>query len=61
MLYALELLSTSAKVIPGKQLTFAGNINDIKRIKDEDPKPYAVVWKDFERYIIDDFANWDLM
>lgn len=61
MLYALELLSTSAKVIPGKQLTFAGNIHDIKRMKDEDPKPYAVAWKEFERYIIDDFANWDLM
>lgn len=58
-LYLLKLLSTSPRGIPDKQLTFMGNLEKVKRMDNEDPNPYKVSWKDFERYIIDDFKAWD--
>ncbi len=57
-LYLLKLLSTSSRVIPNKQLTFVGNLQDVKRVENEDLNSYTVSWKDLERYIIDDFRNW---
>lgn len=58
-LYLVELLSTSLRVIPNKQLTFIGNLRKIKRVDNEDPNSYKVSWKDFERYIINNFKTWD--
>lgn len=58
-LYALTLLSTSSKVIPKKSLTFIGNVSGVKRVDDEDPNSYKVSWKDFEKYIVDNFQIWN--
>lgn len=58
-LYLLELLSTSSRVIPQKQLTFLGNLGDVERIKDEEESPYPVKWKDLEKYIIGNFLKWE--
>ena len=59
ILYLLALLSTSSRVIPENQLTFIGNIQNVERINKEDINPYQVYWKDFERYIIDNFLKWN--
>ncbi len=56
--YALLLLSTSSRVIPQNKLILLGNISNIKRIAGEDPVPYAVNWKSFEEYMIDNFKEW---
>lgn len=56
--YLLTLLNTSSRVIPKSQLTFLGNIGDIKRVDNEDLNPYDVNWKCFEKYIIDNFKAW---
>lgn len=58
-LYLLSLLSTSARVIPKKQLIHIGTLTDVIRINNEEPNPYCVRWKDFEKYIIDNFNTWD--
>lgn len=57
--FSLSLLSTSAGVIPKKQLTFLGNIGKPDRVANEDPNPYAVRWKNFEKYIIENFQTWN--
>ena len=56
--YLLTLLNTSSRVIPKKQLTFLGNIGDIKRVDNEDLNSYYVNWKRFETYMIDNFKAW---
>ena len=56
--YLLTLLNTSEKVIPKKQLTFLGNIKNIRRVDNEDPNSYKVDWKRFETYMVDNFNNW---
>lgn len=58
-LYLLKLLSTSLRVIPNDRLTFIGNLQEIKRVDNEDPNSYQISWKDFERYIIDNFKKWN--
>ncbi len=58
-LYLVELLSTSSRVIPNKQLTFIGNLRKVKRVDNEEPNSYKVSWKDFERYIINNFKTWN--
>ena len=58
MLYRLTLLSTSSRVIPKKQLTFIGNIKDVKHVENEDPDSFQVSWRDFEKYILKNFENW---
>ena len=57
-LYLLELLSTSAKVIPSNKLHFVGNLQHVRRIAGEDTSPYSVSWKDLDRYIISNFEDW---
>lgn len=59
MQYSVSLLSTSSKVIPKKQLTFVGKIENLKRIDNENPNAYKVRWKEFEKYIIDNFKRWN--
>lgn len=56
--YLLTLLNTSSRVIPKNQLTFLGNIGDIKRVDNEDLNSYNVSWKHFETYMIDNFKAW---
>lgn len=56
--YSLALLNTSAKAIPQKQLTYMGNVGKPERMTNEDPNPYPVSWKDFEKYIVDNFRAW---
>ena len=58
-LYLLQLLSTSSRVIPGKRLTFIGTLQTVEHMDGEDPNPYEVGWKDFEKYIIDNFHAWN--
>ena len=58
-LYLLELLSTSDRTIPYKNLHFVGNFHQVKRVDKEDPNPYIISWKDFEKYIINDFRDWN--
>ena len=58
-LYLVELLSTSSRVIPNKQLTFIRNLRKVKRVDNEEPNSYKVSWKDFERYIINNFKTWN--
>lgn len=58
-LYLVELLSTSSRVIPNKQLTFIGNLRKVKRVDNEEPNSYKVSWKDFERYTINNFKTWN--
>lgn len=58
-LYLLELLSTSDRTIPHKNLHFVGNFHQVKRVDKEDPNPYIISWKDFEKYIINDFRDWN--
>lgn len=59
-LYLLTLLNTSSRVIPKKQLTFIGNIGDVKRVANEDLNPlgYSTNWKNFETYMIDNLISW---
>ena len=56
--YLLTLLNTSSRVIPKNQLTFLGNIGNIKRVDNEDLNSYNVNWKRFETYMIDNFKAW---
>jgi DNA-binding TFAR19-related protein (PDSD5 family) len=56
--YLLTLLNTSERVIPKKQLTFLGNIKEVKRVEDEDLNSYEVGWDRFETYMIDNFITW---
>ena len=58
-LYILLLLNTSSRVIPKKRLTFIGNIGEVKRMENEDLNEYYVRWKDFDKYIINNFKNWE--
>lgn len=60
-LYVLTLLNTSSKVIPKNQLSFLGNIGNVKRVENEDlnPHSYSVSWKRFETYMIDNFISWE--
>lgn len=58
MQYLLTLLNTSTRVIPKKQLTYLGNIGNIKRVDNEDLNSYNVGWKRFEIYMIDNFKTW---
>ena len=58
-LYRLSFLTTSQKVLPKKNLTYIGNLSDMQNLKEEDPNPYCINWKDFENYIIDNFEKWD--
>lgn len=57
-LYLLTLLNTSSRIIPKGQLTFLGNIEKLKRVDDEDLNSYKTNWKDFEKYMIDNFERW---
>ena len=54
----LALLNTSERVIPKKQLTFLGNIKNVKRVENEDPNSFEVYWNRFETYMVDNFINW---
>ena len=56
--YLLTLLNTSSRVIPKNQLTFLGNIGNIKRVDNEDLNSYNLNWKRFETYMIDNFKAW---
>lgn len=56
--YLLTLLNTSSRAIPKNQLTFLGNVGNIKRIDNEDLNSYNVNWKRFETYMIDNFKAW---
>jgi len=57
--YSLSLLSTSVRVIPKKQLTFVGSMEKVMHIDNENPTSYQVSWKDFEKYILDNFKIWN--
>lgn len=56
--YLLTLLNTSSRAIPKNQLTFLGNVGNIKRVDNEDLNSYNVNWNRFETYMIDNFKAW---
>ena len=56
--YLLTLLNTSSRAIPKNQLTFLGNVGNIKRVDNEDLNSYNVNWKRSETYMIDNFKAW---
>lgn len=56
--YLLTLLNTSSRAIPKNQLTFLGNVGNIKRVDNEDLNSYNVNWKRFETYMIGNFKAW---
>jgi hypothetical protein len=56
--YLLTLLNTSSRVIPKNQLTFLGNIGNVKRVDNEDSNSYNANWKRFETYMIDNLKAW---
>lgn len=57
--YLLTLLNTSKKVIP-KNLVYIGNVINFDKIDNEDKNPYRVSWKEFEKYIIDQYLEWKI-
>lgn len=57
-LYLLALLITSKRDIPEKQLSYLGNIGDVRRVDKENLEPWLVRWKQFEEYMIDNFKAW---
>lgn len=56
--YMLSILSTSSRAVPRRNLTFIGHLKNVKRMSNEDCNSYQVSWKNFEKYIIDDFQAW---
>lgn len=58
ILYRLSVIETSPRTIPKKQLTFLGNLCSVNNIENEDSYQYAVNWKNFENYILDNFNDW---
>ena len=57
-LYLYAMPNTSARVIPMDQLTYIGNVGEVRRIENEDLNPYSIPWKWFEKYMINNFRNW---
>ena len=57
--YRLTLLNTSMKVIPKKNLIYMGNIGNVDEIDEKTLTPYAVEWKEFEEYIIQNILEWN--
>lgn len=57
-LYLYAMPNTSARVIPKDQLTYIGNIGEVRQIENEDLSPYTILWKWFEKYMINNFRNW---
>ena len=57
--YRLTLLNTSMKVIPKKNLIYMGNIGNVDEIDEKTLTPYAVGWKEFEEYIIQNILEWN--
>ena len=57
--YSLALICTSARIIPKKRLTYLGNIENIKMIGSEDPSAFHVAWKRFDKYMVENYLNWD--
>ena len=57
--YSLGLLCTSARSIPKKKLIYIGNVGSIKAVDNEDPIPYHVAWKKFDKYMIENYIAWE--
>lgn len=57
--YSLALICTSERSIPKKRLTYLGRLENIKMIGSEDPSAYHVAWKNFDKYMLENFLNWD--
>ena len=57
--YRLSLITTSSRVIPKKKLTYVGNID--LSVPLEEPSPFSTYrsWRVFEKYIIENFQNWE--
>ena len=47
------------KVIPKKNLIYMGNIGNVDEIDEKTLTPYAVGWKEFEEYIIQNILEWN--
>ena len=57
--YALSLVTTSLRVLPQNNLTFMGNIENFEFVNTKNIIPYSIEWKDFEKYIIENFHTWN--
>lgn len=57
--YLLTLLNTSSRVIPKKQLTYIGNVGNVRRMDNESLESYKTEWRNFEEYIINNFEIWN--
>ncbi|ADL52408.1 hypothetical protein [Clostridium cellulovorans] len=62
ILYKLLLMSTSKRIIPSKNITHLGNIQDdeinSKAINERNEK-HLCSWKYFEQYIIENYLKWE--
>ena len=52
------MYTNKPRAIPKNQLTFLGNVGNIKRVDNEDLNSYNVNWNRFETYMIDNFKAW---
>lgn len=57
--YALGLLCTSERIVPKRRLVYLGNIGRIEPVENEDPSAYHVAWKQFDKYMIENYMAWD--
>lgn len=57
--YALGLLCTSERIIPKRKLVYLGNIGEIEPVENEDSSAYHVTWKQFDKYMIENYMAWD--
>lgn len=58
MKYSLALIFTSARTVPKKRLTYLGNMEEVRLIDGEDPNAYHVGWKNFDKYMIENYLSW---
>lgn len=58
-LYRVALVCTSARSIP-KKLLYMGNMGAVCPIKNEDMNAYALQWKRFDSYVIQNISNWGI-
>ncbi len=59
-MYRLSIITRKEKAIPRNNLLYLGN-STVHKMDNEEVNPFNVSWKDFEKYIIDDYLEWICM
>lgn len=60
IIYRVNLLNTSKRIIPHKQLTKIGNIPNIQLVQDENQRVLSMAWKRLEKDEVDIAIRWKL-